>query len=112
MREAAVEKYLRQEVEKKGGMCEKFTSPGSRDVPDRLITWVNGHIDFVEVKAPGAKCRPGQLRDHDERRRRGCSVRVIDNVRAVDAYVASRIEFWSTKLAYVPGRGVDVEGCD
>lgn len=112
MKEAAIEKYLRQEVERHGGMCEKFTSPGSRDVPDRLITWVNGRIDFVEVKAPGKEPRRGQLRDHAERRRRGCSVRVIDTKGGVDAYVQSRSEFWSTRLAYKPGRGWDVEGCD
>jgi hypothetical protein len=112
MREAAVENYLRQEVEKHGGMCEKFTSPGSRDVPDRIITWVRGQIDFVEVKAPGAKPRPGQLRDHEQRRMRGCSVRVIDTKAGADAYVQSRSEFWSTKLVRKPGRGWDVEGCD
>lgn len=112
MKEAHIEAYLRKQVERYGGMCEKFTSPGSRDVPDRIITWVNGHIDFVEIKAPGKKPRPGQIRDHDERRRRGCSVRVIDNVRAVDAYVHSRSEFWATKLVYTPERGLDVEDCD
>lgn len=90
MKEAAIEKYLRQEVEKRGGMCEKFTSPGSRDVPDRIITWVLGHVDFVEVKAPGKKCRPGQLRDHEERRKRGCRVLVIDTKEGVDAYLQSR----------------------
>jgi len=109
VKEAAIEKYLREQVEKHGGMCEKFTSPGSRDVPDRIITWVNGKIDFVEVKAPGQKPRPGQLRDHNERRMRGCTVLVIDSKKAVDEYVRSRSAYWAILLEIGPD-GVDVAG--
>jgi hypothetical protein len=50
------------EVAKAGGTAEKFISAGRR--PDRIVTWTSPLLDFVELKAPGEKPTPGQLRDH------------------------------------------------
>lgn len=97
MKENKVERYLKTQVEKHGGMCEKFVSPGKRDVPDRLITWdvkaLPHHqelMELAETKAPGKKPRVGQLRDHKERNRRGVLVSVLDTIEAIDAWIASR----------------------
>lgn len=85
MLEKTVEAYLVKRIKELGGLCEKFTSPGKRAVPDRLITLPGGHILFVELKAPGKKPTELQLRDHDKRRALGCEVLVIDSLEEIDA---------------------------
>jgi hypothetical protein len=86
MKEAAVERYLVQEVEKRGGLCEKFVSPGRRSVPDRIVTWPYGVVHFVELKAPGKEPRADQLRDHARRAALGVNVFVIDSKAGVDLF--------------------------
>lgn len=87
MRESYIEARLVAGVEAAGGMCEKFTSPGRRHVPDRLVTWPGGVMELVELKAPGKKPRPGQARDHFRRWLRGVSVIVLDSIAQVDNYL-------------------------
>ena len=86
MLERDVEKALCKRVKELGGMCEKFTSPGRRSVPDRLVTLPGGCIIFVELKAPGKTATDLQERDHNRRRALGCDVRVIDTVEAANAF--------------------------
>ncbi len=86
MLECNIEKALVKRVKELGGTAEKFTSPGRRSVPDRLVTLPGGVIVFVELKAPGKKPTENQLRDHGRRRALGCDVRVIDSLEAVDAF--------------------------
>jgi hypothetical protein len=86
MIERDVEQALVRRVKTLGGMCEKFTSPGRRSVPDRLVTLPDGRIVFVELKAPGKKPTENQLRDHERRRALGCDVRVIDTVEDANAF--------------------------
>ena len=63
MREKTVENYLRQKIEKNGGICLKFVCPGSRGVPDRICLFPNGVVAFVEVKtALDSKELPPMLR--------------------------------------------------
>ena len=86
MLEKDIENALVRKVKKLGGMCEKFTSPGRRFVPDRIITLPSGKIVFVEVKNTGKKPTELQLRDHERRRALGCDVRVIDNMDDANAF--------------------------
>ena len=86
MLEKDIENALVRRVKTLGGMCEKFTSPGRRSVPDRIITLPNGKIVFVEVKNTGKKPTDLQLRDHERRRALGCDVRVIDNMDDANAF--------------------------
>jgi hypothetical protein len=86
MSEANIEQTLIKRVKSLGGMCEKFTSPGRRSVPDRLVTLPKGKIIFVECKAPGKKPTEKQALDHDRRRKLGCDVRVIDSLEQVNAF--------------------------
>jgi hypothetical protein len=93
MREVRVEDYLREQVELRGGLCEKHVSPGRKGVPDRLITipYTTGpepaRMELVETKAPGKKPRKDQERDHARRAKLGIVVRVIDTKAKVDNYV-------------------------
>lgn len=82
MRERDIEKALVRRVKELGGLCEKFTSPGRRSVPDRLVI-LPDRIIFVELKAPGKKPTELQQRDHNRRKALGCDVRVIDSIEGV-----------------------------
>lgn len=80
MLEKQIEQALVQRVKDLGGTCEKFTSPGRRAVPDRIVTLPGGRIIFVECKSPGKKPTVLQQLDHERRRLMGCDVRVIDSL--------------------------------
>lgn len=69
-----------------GGTCEKFTSPGRRSAPDRLITLPGGRVIFAECKSPGKKPTELQAKDHARRRALGCEVYVIDSLETADAF--------------------------
>lgn len=84
--ERDIEKKLVARVKALGGMCEKFTSPNKRSVPDRIVTLPSGRIIFVECKRPGAKPTELQMRDHAARRELGCDVRVISTLEQVNAF--------------------------
>ena len=86
MLERDIERAFVARVRALGGMADKFTSPGKRSVPDRLVTLPGGRVLFVELKAPGKKPTTGQLKDHARRRTLGCDVRVIDTLEAVRAF--------------------------
>ncbi len=58
--ESSIEGSCKRWVEKKGGMFFKIQQ--SRGWPDRLIVKPNGHVMFVEFKAPGKKLR--ELQSH------------------------------------------------
>ena len=87
IREADVEAYLVKQVRARGGDALKFTSPGRRHVPDRLVTAPSGGVVLVEVKAPGQKPRVAQVREHMRLRAAGFVVVVVDSFDAVDATV-------------------------
>ncbi len=93
MRESTVEKRLKRGIEALEGLCEKFTSPGRRSVPDRLVSLPGGRIVFVELKAPKKGPTPLQAKDHARRRALGFDVRVIDTVEKVDEFL-KEIKKW------------------
>ena len=80
MLEKEIEQALVKRVKELGGLCEKFTSPGRRAVPDRIVMLPGGRIVFVECKAPGKKPTELQSRDHERRRALGFEVVVIDDL--------------------------------
>jgi hypothetical protein len=83
MREKQIENKLASEVKKAGGIALKFVSPSFDGMPDRLVLLPDGHIAFVELKAPGKKPRPLQLARHRLLRSLGFRVYVIDNVEQI-----------------------------
>ena len=82
MRERDVEKKLIDEVKKRGGLCEKWTS-GTVGWPDRIIILPDGKIAFAELKAPGKKLRPLQERRKRQLESLGFSVFCIDNPESI-----------------------------
>ena len=79
MREKAIEKKLVQAVKAAGGIAPKLVCPGFDGMPDRIVLLPDGHIGFVEVKAPNKKPRPLQLARHGLLRRLGFRVYVLDD---------------------------------
>ncbi len=86
MLEETIEKALIRRVKALGGLCEKFTSPGRRSVPDRIVTLPGGRVIFVECKAPGKKPTDKQAADHKRRLALDCDVRVIDTLEQVKMF--------------------------
>ena len=83
MREKQIENKLTTEATKLGGIALKFVSPSFDGMPDRLVLIPDGHIAFVELKAPGKKPRPLQLARHRLLRSLGFRVYVIDSVEQI-----------------------------
>lgn len=78
--ERHIERNFSRDVNRRGGLALKFTSPGWRGAPDRIVLVPGGRIVFVEFKAPGKKPSLLQVRRHNDLRLLGFDVRVIDNV--------------------------------
>lgn len=79
MRERDIERRLVRAIQNLGGLCPKWVSPGWDGVPDRIVLLPEGHIAFVELKAPGEKPRPLQVRRKRQLESLGFKVYVIDS---------------------------------
>ena len=79
MREKLIEQKLVKAVKAAGGLCPKFVSPGMDGMPDRVVFLPGARFAFVEVKAPGKKPRPLQLHRHEQLRKLGFRVYVLDD---------------------------------
>lgn len=78
MKEQTLERKLTTAIQAIGGLCWKFTSPGTAGVPDRICIR-HGRIIFIELKAPGQKPRPIQTRRIEQLKHHGIDVRIIDH---------------------------------
>ncbi|KGX84470.1 PDDEXK family nuclease [Pontibacillus litoralis] len=87
MREKDIEEYLRKRAKEAGGKAYKFESPGNDGVPDRLVIFPGNNIYFVELKAPGKKPRPLQLKQMRDISSFGCEVLVIDSKDGVNEFI-------------------------
>ncbi len=100
MQEANIEKYLKNYVEQRGGLCLKFISPSMRGVPDRIVLLPQGKIFFVELKVPGKKAMPHQERVHKLFKKLGIAVYTADSKQKVKEIVKNEIY-----TAQVPANG-------
>lgn len=77
--EKHLEQILTKEVKKYGGMALKFISPNLAGVPDRIILLNDAKIAFAELKAPGKKLRPLQIKRKAQLESLGFKVYCIDS---------------------------------
>ena len=96
LRESDIEKYLVKRAKELGGEVRKVQWPGRAGAPDRLVMLPDSPealydvlareaaTIWVELKAPGKKAEPHQLREHARMRRMGQRVVVIDSLAGVD----------------------------
>jgi hypothetical protein len=92
MLESQIENRLKIEVEKHGGMALKFVSPGMAGVPDRIVLMSKGRVVFVELKAPGKKMRPLQIKRKKQLEALGFKVYCIDSFKAVKDFIKEVLE--------------------
>ena len=91
MTEKYIESRLVAAVKAAGGLTIKLTAGGG--VPDRLLLFPPpiaggmGKAVFVEVKRPGGKPRLLQQLRHEELRRLGFDVYVVDSIAGVEEIV-------------------------
>lgn len=84
MTEKYIEQKLVKAVKERGGIAPKFVSPGLDGVPDRIVLLPMGRIAFVELKAPGKKMRPLQVKRKRQLEALGFLVYCIDGVEQID----------------------------
>jgi hypothetical protein len=98
MRERDIERYLCKKIKVLGGEVRKVKWIGRRGAPDRVVMltgtwcgfdsaggfWASPRTIWVELKAPGKKAEPHQLREHKRMQAMGQRVEVIDSFEGVD----------------------------
>ena len=84
MKEQHLEQALVKTVEALGGVCWKLVSPGTAGVPDRIVLLPDGHVGFVEVKAPNGKIRAIQKHRLRQLQRLGFKAYVLNNPAKVE----------------------------
>lgn len=87
MRESKLEHRLVSEVTRIGGRAPKWTSPGNRGVPDRLVILPGGRTIYVEMKSPGKPLEPLQVRWAKILRSMGHQVYKIDSDEDIDKFI-------------------------
>lgn len=94
MLEREVEAYLCKRVRELGGEVRKVQWVGRHSAPDRIAMLpASEHRDYrtiwFELKRPGAKARPAQVREHERMRSLGQRVEVADSIEAIDRVLCS-----------------------
>ena len=77
MLESALEKKLREGIDRLGGLCYKFVSPGNDGVPDRIVVMPGGRIYFVELKTRQGRVNTLQRLQHARLCSCGADVRIL-----------------------------------
>lgn len=77
--------YLKRRVKSLGGICRKCSWAGVAGAPDWLVMFPDpaGHC-WIELKAPGERPRPLQVREQEYMRQCGCVVYVCDSPESID----------------------------
>jgi len=88
MLEKTLEQKLVKAVKAAGGIAPKLVSPGLAGMPDRLVLLPEGKMAFVEVKGPGMKPRPIQIKRHKILRQLGFKVYVLDDKKEIQQIVS------------------------
>ena len=84
MRESDLTDELRRLARLDGAFLRKVNWEGRVNAPDWLLkrsVWKRPV--FVELKAPGAKPNPGQVREFNEMRGQGMEIHVVDSMQSL-----------------------------
>lgn len=86
-RERDIEKWLREKIQKLGGVAMKFTSPGNDGVPDRIAILPGGQVWFIELKKDGEVPKKIQEWQIERLQKLGCNVAVIAGMKEARAWI-------------------------
>jgi hypothetical protein len=86
VKESSVEDFFNSRIKALGGETRKLKWIGRNHAPDRMALIEGFQPTLVELKAPGKKPRPGQVREHERLRKCGYRVLVIDTHALVDLH--------------------------
>ena len=86
--EKDIEKRLVNGVKALGGRAYKWLSPGNVGVPDRIVIWPGGHIDFIELKTKTGRLSRMQYTQIPRLDKLGCMVSILYGDEGVDRYLA------------------------
>tara|TARA_R110000868_G_scaffold117122_1_gene311217 strand:+ start:27952 stop:28239 length:288 start_codon:yes stop_codon:yes gene_type:complete len=87
--ERDLEGYFARQCKKKGLMTLKLNVRFSRGWPDRIVVLKDGKVMWVELKRPGAKLSPLQVKVHFELNKWNQEVYVIDSKEGIDNVLAT-----------------------
>ena len=85
--EKIIEQYLKERIEELGGVCWKWTSPGMRGAPDRVVLHPHIGVVFVELKSKAGKLSVHQRKAFTQISAAGGTVFVIDSKSGVDNFI-------------------------
>ena len=85
--EKALEAKLRDRVKAAGGLALKVSSQHYTGLPDRMALMPGGRITFAEMKTTGQKPTKVQQARHEELRRLGIEVFVIDTTEKINEFM-------------------------
>lgn len=85
--EKYIEKKLRDEVKKIGGLSLKLLSTHFTGLPDRLCLLPQGRLFFIELKTTSRKPRKIQLKVHQMIRNLGFTVLIIDSSQKIKEFI-------------------------
>lgn len=109
-RERNVEKYLREQIEKRKGLCLKLTSPGQDGMPDRIVALPGGRVCFVELKTGAGVLSPVQRYQLKRLMDLGLTCSVIRSKKGVEVYLRDIDEWVTDCYAYdADGAVTDLE---
>jgi len=85
--EKEIEKRMTNNLKQLDCLVYKFISPNNAGVPDRIVIYPGGRVDFVELKTLRGRLSPLQARQIEKLKRKGANVDIVVGLAGVDAYV-------------------------
>lgn len=89
--EKYIEKRLREEVERAGGLCIKLLPFNFAGLPDRMVLLPLSRLIFVEIKSKGKKPSKIQIIVHKQLAQLGFDVRVIASFEHLANFIIEEI---------------------
>ncbi|WP_295280405.1 VRR-NUC domain-containing protein [Veillonella sp.] len=85
--EKEIEKRMTDKLKNLGCLVYKFISPNNAGVPDRIVIYPGGRVDFIELKTLSGRLSPLQAAQIDKLKRKGANVDVVVGLAGADDYV-------------------------
>lgn len=85
--EKEIEKRLTTKLKNLGCLVYKFISPNNAGVPDRIVIYPGGRVDFIELKTLSGRLSPLQAAQIDKLKRKGANVDIVVGLDGADDYV-------------------------